>query len=220
MQKFLTFKKSALKQSFVIIRKRRISLVTLFFILTTLLLAILLITNIFTKEKEQGYDSSTVLNRVVPIQELALVKYNYSGVIGYKDFIKIMKINIPLTEKSFLLKYNGYIKAGVDFKNMKVEVTGKDVHISLPKPKILDTLIDENSISVYNESMNAFNPIKISDYNEAIVKEKNTMIQDAIAQGILNDANKQAELVLTAIMKDMGFENITIAQEITLPRPN
>jgi len=204
----------------VILKNKRINFVTIFFILTTLLLAILLVTNQFTKDKERGYDSTTILNRVVPIQELALVKYNYSGVIGYKDFLKIMRINIPLTEKSFLLKYNGYIKAGVDFKDMKVEVAGKDVHISLPKPKILDTLIDEKSIRVYNESMNAFNPIKISDYNEAIMKEKDTMISDAIAQGILRDATKQAEMVLTSIMKDMGFENITITQEITTPRPN
>jgi hypothetical protein len=183
------------------------------------LLAILLVTNQFTKDKERGYDSTTILNRVVPIQELALVKYNYSGVIGYKDFLKIMRINVPLTEKSFLLKYNGYIKAGVDFKDMKVEVTGKDVHISLPKPKILDTLIDEKSIRVYNESMNAFNPIKISDYNEAIMKEKDTMINDAITQGILRDATKQAEMVLTSIMKDMGFEKITITQEVSIPKP-
>ena len=198
--------------------RKRINFVTIFFILTTLLLAIFLFTNYHSKDKELGYDSSSILNRVVPIQELALVKYNYSGVIGYKDFIKVLKINIPLTEKSFLLKYNGYIKAGVDFKNMKVEVTGKDVHISLPRPKILDTLIDEKSIKVYNESMNAFNPLTIADYNKAIMKEKENMIGDAIRQGILKDATTQAELVLTSIMKDMGFENIKITQEITIPQ--
>ena len=32
------------------------------------------------------------------------------------------------------------------------------------------------------------------------------MISDAISQGILKDATAQAELVLTSIMKDMGFE--------------
>ena len=204
----------------MILRNKRINFVTIFFILTSILLAILLVTNRSSKNREQGYDSTTILNRVVPIQELALVKYNYSGVIGYKDFIKFLKINVPLTEKSFLLKYNGYIKAGVDFKDMKVEVIGKDVHISLPRPKILDTLIDEKSIRVYNESINAFNPLKISDYNHAILKEKETMIDDAISQGILNDANKQAEMVLTSIMKDMGFENIKITQEITISKPN
>ena len=200
-------------------KKRSVNFITIFFILTTLLLVIILVSKNSHKDKELGYDSSAVMNRVVPIQELALVKYNYSGVIGYKDFLKILKINVPLTEKSFLLKYNGYIKAGVDFKNMKVEVNGKDIHISLPRAKILDTLIDEKSIKVYNESMNAFNPLTIADYNKAIMKEKDTMINDAISQGILKDATKQANVVLTSIMKDMGFENIKITQEIQIPRP-
>lgn len=202
------------------IKGRSINFITIFFILTTILLTILLVSNNFSKDRKLGYDSTAVLNRVVPIQELALIKYNYSGVIGYKDFLKILKINVPLTEKSFLLKYNGYIKAGVDFENIKVEVSGKDVHISLPKARILDTMIDEKSIRVYNESMNAFNPLTIADYNKAIMKEKETMVNDAILQGILKDATKQAEVVLTSIMKDMGFENIKITQEIKIPNPN
>ncbi len=200
-------------------KRRSINFITIFFILTTILLAILLFSNKSSKEEGLGYDSTAILNRVVPIQELALVKYNYSGVIGYKDFLKILKMNVPLTEKSFLLKYNGYIKAGVDFENMKVEVSGKDVHISLPRAKILDVSIDEKSIKVYNESMNAFNPLTISDYNKAIVREKETMSDSAISQGILRDAAKHAEIVLTTIMKDMGFENIKITQEIKIPQP-
>ena len=200
-------------------KKRSVNFITIFFILTTLLLVIILVSKNSHKDKELGYDSSAVMNRVVPIQELALVKYNYSGVIGYKDFLKILKINVPLTEKSFLLKYNGYIKAGVNFESIKVEVKDKDIHISLPRAKILDTMIDEKSIRVYNESVNAFNPLTITDYNKAIMKEKDNMITDAISQGILKDATKQAEVVLTSIMKDMGFENIKITQEIQIPQP-
>ena len=202
------------------IKGRNINFITIFFILTTILLTILLVSNNFSKDKKLGYDSTAVLNRVVPIQELALIKFNYTGVIGYKDFLKVLKINVPLTEKSFLLKYNGYIKAGVDFENLKVEVSGKDVYISLPKARILDTMIDEKSIRVYNESMNAFNPLTIADYNRAIMKEKDTMVNDAISQGILKEATKQAEIVLTSIMKDMGFENIKITQEIKIPKPD
>lgn len=193
--------------------------ITIFFILTTLLLTILLVSNYYSKNRTAEYDSTAVLNRVVPIQELALVKYNYAGVISYKDFLKVLKINVPLTEKSFLLKYDGYIKAGVDFDDMKVEVTNKDVHVSLPRAKILDTMIDEKSIKVYNESMNAFNPLTIADYNKAIMKEKDNMVRNALSQGILKDATKQAEIVLTTILKDMDFENITITQEIKIPRP-
>src|SRR5690554_5847126 len=126
------------------------------------------------------------MNRITYMQELALVKHNYTGVISFKDYKKFLRINVPLTDKYFLLKYNGYIKAGVDFERIKVNVENDStLHVSLPKPRILDIVIDEKSIEVYNESENAFNPIKISDYNEALIREKNVMASDAIKQGIL-----------------------------------
>lgn len=198
---------------------RKITLPALFFFLTTLILAILLLVNNRVVEKEKGYDSTTVLNRISHIRELALVKHNYTGVIGYKDYKKFLSINVPLTDKYFLLKYNGYIKAGVDFERIKVNVENDStLHVSIPKPKILDTVIDEKSVEVYNESENAFNPIKISDYNEALVREKNVMISDAINQGILTDATEQAKLVLTTLLREMGFIRINITEELILPQ--
>jgi len=198
---------------------RKITLPALFFFLTTLILAILLLVNNRVVEKEKGYDSTTVLNRISHIRELALVKHNYTGVIGYKDYKKFLNINVPLTDKYFLLKYNGYIKAGVDFERIKVNVENDStLHVSIPKPKILDTVIDEKSVEVYNESENAFNPIKISDYNEALVREKNVMISDAINQGILTDATEQAKLVLTTLLREMGFIRINITEELVLPQ--
>lgn len=195
---------------------------TIFFLITTVILAFLLIVNKSGNLKLNQYNSSTVLNKIVHIQELALVKHNYIGVIGYNDSKKIMNMTVPLTEKFFLLKYNGYIKAGVDFSNILVEVDGKQksVHVIVPKAKILDVVIDEKSIKVYNESDNAFNPIRITDYNDAIKKEKEIMRREAIREGILVDANKQAKLAISSLLKEMGFEDITITEEIVLPKPN
>jgi acetyl-CoA carboxylase beta subunit len=81
----------------------------------------------------------------------------------------------------------------------------------------LDTVIDENSVKVYDESQNAFNPIKITDYNEALKKEKNTMIDDALKQGILKEANEQAKLAISALLQGLGFEKIEVTEEIALP---
>lgn len=198
---------------------RKITLPTLFFFLTTVILAVVLLVYNTGAEKERRYDSSTVMRRISYMQELALVKHNYTGVIGFKDYMKILNINVPLTEKYFLLKYNGYIKAGVDFNRIKVNVENDStVHVSIPKPRILDTVIDEKSVEVYNESENAFNPIKISDYNEALAREKEVMINDAIAQGIYTDATNQAKIAITSLLKDMGFKDIRITEEFTMPQ--
>jgi hypothetical protein len=127
-------------------------------------------------------------------------------------------MNIPLTDKYFLLKYNGYIKAGVDFDRIKVKVENDTtLHVSIPKPRVLDTVIDEKSVEVYNESENAFNPIKIADYNEALIREKNVMINDAINQGILADATEQTKLVLITLLQEMGFTRIKITEELATP---
>ena len=198
---------------------RKISIPTLFFFLTTVILAFTLLMTNKTSDKELGYDSSTVMSRISHIQELALVKHNYTGVIGFKDYKKILNINIPLTDKYFLLKYNGYLKAGVDFSRIKINtLTDSMVHVSIPKPEIFDTVIDEGSVQIYNVSENAFNPIKISDYNEALSREKNIMISDAVKQGILKDATDQARMVLTAMLEEMGFLDIRITEELIIPQ--
>jgi len=198
---------------------RKVTLPTLFFFLTTVILAVLLLVHNTGDEKERGYDSSTVMSRISYLQELALVKHNYTGVIGYRDYMKILNINVPMTEKYFLLKYNGYIKAGVDFDRIKVNVQNDSaVHVSIPQPRILDTVIDEKSVEVYNESENAFNPIKISDYNKALTREKDVMISDAIKQGILEDATEQAKMVITSLLNEMGFKNINITEELIIPQ--
>lgn len=198
---------------------RKFSIPTLFFFLTTVILFFFLLITYKSSNKEYGYDSSTVMSKISHIQELALVKHNYTGVIGFKDNKRILNINIPLTDKYFLLKYNGYLKAGVDFSRIKINVlTDTLVHVSIPKPEIFDTVIDESSVQIYNESDNAFNPIKITDYNEALSREKSVMINDAIKQGILKDATVQAKMVLTAMLEEMGFMEIKITEELVIPQ--
>lgn len=198
---------------------RNISIPTIFFFLTTVILGFALLINNNKRADYPGYSSSTIMNRITHIQELALVKHNYTGVISYKDYMKFLNINIPLTDKYFLLKYNGYLKAGVDFSRVKIDVQNDStIHVSIPKPKILDTVIDEKSVEVFNESENAFNPIKISDYNEALTREKNNMIKDAIDQGILSDATEQAKIVLRTMLEEMRFSQIYITEELIIPQ--
>lgn len=199
----------------MLFKKSNIS--TLFFLITTVVLAVLLLINRSGKEEGRSYDSSTVFSKISHIQELSTVKYNYTGVIGYKDAKKFFNINIPLTEKFFLVKYNGYLKAGVDFDKILVDVDDDKVRVSIPRARIFDIVIDENSITVYNESDNAFNPIKISDYNQALAKEKETMRRDAIKQGILKDANQHAELAIKSMLKEMGFNDVDITMELVIP---
>ena len=158
------------------------------------------------------------MSRITYLQELALVKHNYTGVISYKDYMKILSINVPLTDKYFLLKYHGYIKAGIDFDLITVQSENDTtIMVTLPKARILETVIDENSIEVFNESENAFNPIKIGDYNEALKREKQKMRVDAIDQGILRESTQQAKTAIYSLLREMGFRDIHITEQFVIP---
>jgi hypothetical protein len=197
---------------------KRTGFSTLFFLATTIILAFLLIALLVGRERYRGYDSASVMTRIAYIQELALVQHNHLGVIDFRDNITFLNRQIPLTDKFFLLRYNGYVKAGIDFNRVKVNVlNAESVHVSIPRPRILSAAIDESSIKVYNESMNMINPIRISDYTLAITREKNVMIRYAIEQGIYAQATEHAKVLITSLLKDMGFTDIKITEELILP---
>ena len=48
--------------------------------------------------------------------------------------------------------------------------------------------IDENSIEVYDESKNVFNPISINDYATFAKKQKEMVAEEAIENGLLSEA--------------------------------
>ena len=116
---------------------------------------------------------------------------------------------MPLTEKFFYWNTTGISKPVSIWKGATVKVDGKSVVVQLPKAQIFETVIDEKSIRVYEKSMNAFNPISINDYNKTILKEKLTMTKSAVNQG-LDDASRQAHLIITSILTEMGYEKFRL----------
>ena len=107
------------------------------------------------------------------IRELSTVKFFYSDVIAFKDNKRLKDFDIPFTQKSFLIKYDGYIKAGISGDSIKI-VSNKDKSIKLmiKGSGILDHVIDESSIYVYDEKSSLFNDLSIKDVFEQIVAEK------------------------------------------------
>ncbi len=185
-----------------------------------LIVAIVLAFFLFKKSNKQPrYDSSAIMEKIAYVKELSLVKYNYSGVISYSDYMKFMNLQVPLTEKKFMIRYSGYVKAGIDVSQASVFVSGKNVKVILPKPTIQETVIDEKTIQVFDESMNIFNPTKVADYQKAIVGENNKIMQDALGKGILTESSDQAHKFITSLLDELGFEKVEISEAETLRVP-
>ena len=160
--------------------------------------------------------STTIKNQLTEINELALYSYDYSKVGKFSNKLSFNGWKIPLTQKTFIITYDGSIKAGIDLKQSKISIDNDQLNITLPAAKILSHEIDENSIEVYDESSNIFNQISINDYKSFATKEKKKKEKEAISNGILEKSKTKAEQTLTTYLqaipeiKDHYKLNITI----------
>ena len=108
-------------------------------------------------EAEPVITSDTVVERLNSLGELVTVEYLYTNADKYENQNQVSvhkwSINLPFTTKSFLLAYDGRIKAGVDLKDIRIEVEEKSrrVTVILPKSKITSHEIFEDNIRVFDE---------------------------------------------------------------------
>jgi hypothetical protein len=188
-------------------KNKILTILFLMFISFTILLNINITNN---KQK----DSTVILDRISKIKELATTKYYYSNIIAFKENKKIQDIKIPFTQKSFLIKYEGTIKAGVDIENIEILENKKEkIKIKLSKPKILNHNIDEKNIYIYDEKNSLFNKLSIKDVFNEISKEKENIEKKLIEDGFLEEASKNTKLLLENILRDLGYKNIEIVFE-------
>ncbi|MCB5558925.1 DUF4230 domain-containing protein [Anaerosalibacter bizertensis] len=184
--------------------------ITIFLIILAIVIALFFYIR-FSIKKETDMLSDTIEEEISKLLDLSTVKYNYTNVVAYKDKKKFNGLNMPFTNKGFLIKYSGYIKAGVDLKSAEIDVKDlKNVEIKLDKPKVLDNVINEEDSYVYDEKESVFNQLKLKDLYDVLVKEKENMEKEVIKKGILTEAEKNTKEILTSFLKNLGFKNVKI----------
>ena len=81
--------------------------------------------------------SDLLSQQIQGISELASVEYNYTNMGKYENQATFYGWKVPFTTKSFILSYDGKIKAGIDMSLVEVHMSGKNINISIPEAKIL-----------------------------------------------------------------------------------
>lgn len=79
--------------------------------------------------------STTIKNQLTEINELALYSYDYSKVGKFSNKLSFNGWKIPLTQKTFIITYDGSIKAGIDLKQAKISIDSEQLNITLPVAK-------------------------------------------------------------------------------------
>ncbi len=155
--------------------------------------------------------SNNIEEKVSDLVELSTIKYNYTNIVDYENTKKFSGINIPFTSKKFIVKYSGYIKAGMELDDIDIIVSDREtVRLKINKAKIMENVISEEDVYFYDEKDSVFNKLSYDNLYEVLIDEKEKMEKQVLKDGILNDAEKNGEKIIYSLLEGMGFEKITI----------
>ena len=134
------------------------------------------------------------------IDELSTIEYLFSDASRFTDSHQIGNWNVPLTEKSFSLKWNGVIKAGIHLEEVDYAVINSTIKVTIPSAEIFSYDVDEESVELLDEKNNVFNPISVDDKLKFDADTEQFMKERAIQNGILEKAQENAKIILLNLL--------------------
>ena len=154
------------------------------------------------REQQPVITSDLLGQQLQTVQELVSVEYHYTNMGKFENQVDFYGWKVPFTTKSFIVSYDGVIKAGVDLSTARVQVdeATQTITITLPEGQSLSHEIPEESIEVFDETHNLFNPITIEDYTGFTRDQKAAMEQRAIEEGLLTEAGEKARTAVEAFL--------------------
>ena len=165
----------------------------------------------FSVNKEVTLLSSNIEEKISRLVELSTIRYNYTNIVEYDDKMQVNGMNIPFTNKKFIVKYSGYIKAGIDLTTIDTKVIDKNtIIIKMDKAEIFENVISEEDVYFFDEKDTVFNKLSFKDLYSVLIDEKEKMKGEVIEKGILNDAEENGKEIMHSFLEGMGFRNITI----------
>lgn len=181
-------KESKLFKFFKKFIKRKIAI---FIVIIVIIVAVVigLRSNIF-------FDSKTTKIGFEDIGELATQAAYSTQISIIDDSREFYGVTIPFTQSKYMYSCDVVIKAGFDFGDIEWSENDSIIEVKLPEIKILSSEVDLDSFKIYHEDESLFNKITMTETNEAMKKLQQTAEEDAIANGLLENARANAEIIL------------------------
>lgn len=169
------------------------------------------------EEPTRSITSTGIGGTLEDISEMAVEQYSYSAVGRFEeDGWRALGLRVPLTGKHFLIAYDGVVKAGVkniEKSDVSIDDVTSTVTIKVSKAEILTNEIEPSSVTVYDQSFNPLNQVRVENYAEFLDGEEKRAEEKAKQNGLLERAQQrvtdlvkaQAEAFLAGSDKD-GYE--------------
>lgn len=161
----------------------------------------------------------SIREEVKQISKYSAYEFQYTSVLCFSDSNKLWGFSIPLTGNNFIATIDGQMNIGIDgdnvsfseIKNSEGRVT--QVELSVPHSQILDNYTIQDSLEIYDERNNIFNPVKVNDYTQLIVEAESQEEEKVLNSDMLQKSDETIKYLLTSHFQAVYGDRVEIKYE-------
>ncbi len=152
---------------------------------------------------------STVVDRIQRLQRIETVIYTMDKLVtGAKENNVLPDF---LAGDRLLMMVHGEVVAGIDFTALKsddVKISGKQIRLHLPPAQVFSTRLDSAKTRVYSRQTGLLVPTDPDLETQVRQEAERQLLQAALADGVLKNAQQNATSTLTSLLQGLGFEKM------------
>ena len=150
----------------------------------------------FHMKAQPKVDAKGLMERLEESSELTVEKNYYTGIVRFEEG------TIRFIDKNgFNMKYEAEIDAGFELENVNIEVNDDSVVVTVPEAKILSVSIDPDSLEFYDNQVSLIKTDRKEATKQALQAAQKDAEEHATGKGILDAANKRAEVIFKGILE-------------------
>ena len=152
---------------------------------------------------ETKVSSDIIKNQILSVKELTTLKYKYTNVGSFENQQEFYGMKLPFTQKKFIISYDGEVNAGINLEEAKVSLNEADkkINIQIPHAVILNHVIDEDSLTIFDEKNSIFNQLEIKDFSDFRKDEMKKVEKELEEKGFLQEADQKTKEAIVEILK-------------------
>lgn len=150
----------------------------------------------FHMKAQPKVDAKSLMERLEESSELTVEKSFYTGIVRFEEG------TIRFIDKNgFNMKYEAEIDAGFELEDVNIEVNDDSVVVTVPEAKILSVSIDPDSLEFYDNQVSLIKTDRKEATKQALQAAQKDAEEHATSKGILEAANKRAEVIFKGILE-------------------
>jgi hypothetical protein len=155
-------------------------------------------------------DPVTYINEIRALARLETIEYNMQQVVEVDDKQGTFGF---LYGTQYLVVVHGTVVAGIDMSKIQpgdLRLEGNILYVTLPPAEVLTTTVDESKVKVYTPQKGIWADPNPNLVVEALQVGKDQILNVALEDGILVQAQTNAEAYLTKFFSSFGYQTVVL----------